>query len=379
MALKDLVTVEDVRARARRRLPRMVFEFVDGGAGDEVTLRANRSAFERWTFRPRMLVDVSERDQRVTVLGEELSLPVIFSPAGLLKLAHREGELGAARAAAAAGTVFTLSTGSSYTIEQVAEAASGPQWFQLYLWSDRSVIEGLVERAKAAGYRALCLTVDVPVVSRRERDIRNGMRIPPRPTAANALDTLRRPDWLLGYLRDRDITFANFTELGLGTSATALGTFTNTKMVNPGQSWEDLDWLRELWSGPLLVKGVLTGDDARQAVDRGADAVVVSNHGGRQLDGAPGALAALPEVVAAVGDRTEVLLDGGVRRGADVVKAVALGARAVMMGRPYVYGLGAGGGTGALRVLQILRQEIDHVLALIGCARVIDLDRTFLN
>ena len=348
MALKDLVTVEDVRARARRRLPRMVFEFVDGGAGDEVTLRANRSAFEPWVFRPRMLVDVSERDQRVTVLGEELSLPVIFSPAGLLKLVHRDGELGAARAAAAAGTVFTLSTGSSYTIEQVAEAASGPQWFQLYLWSDRSVIEGLVERAKAAGYRALCLTVDVPVVSRRERDIRNGMRIPPRPTAANALDTLRRPDWLLGYLRDRDITFANFTELGLGTSATALGTFTNTKMVNPGQSWEDLDWLRELWSGPLLVKGVLTGDDARQAVDRGADAVVVSNHGGRQLDGAPGALAALPEVVAAVGDRTEVLLDGGVRRGADVVKAVALGARAVMMGRPYVYGLGAGGGTGRL-------------------------------
>ena len=296
-----------------------------------------------------------------------------------MKLAHREGELGAARAAAAAGTVFTLSTGSSYTIEQVAEAASGPQWFQLYLWSDRSVIEGLVERAKAAGYRALCLTVDVPVVSRRERDIRNGMRIPPRPTAANALDTLRRPDWLLGYLRDRDITFANFTELGLGTSATALGTFTNTKMVNPGQSWEDLDWLRELWSGPLLVKGVLTGDDARKAVDRGADAVVVSNHGGRQLDGAPGALAALPEVVAAVGDRTEVLLDGGVRRGADVVKAVALGARAVMMGRPYVYGLGAGGGTGALRVLQILRQEIDHILALVGCARVTDLDRSFLN
>ena len=374
MTVARLVSIEDVRRRARARLPRMVFDFVDGGAEDERTVRANRDAFGEVALQPRVLAGAATRSLETSVAGQRLAMPVICSPAGLLRLAHRDGEVAAARAAAAAGTVFTLSTGASATIEEVAEAASGPRWFQLYLWRDRAVVRDLIDRARAAGYTALVLTADVPVVGQRDRDLRNGMTLPPRPTLRNVLDAGRRWPWLLGYLACRDqITFANFTDIGRGDDATALGAFVNREMTDPAQSWADFEWLRGVWDGPLLIKGVVAADDARRAVAAGADGIVVSNHGGRQLDAMVSALAALPRVVEAVGDAVDVVLDGGVRRGTDVVKALCLGARAVMVGRPYVWGLAAGGATGALRVLQILRDEIDRALALLSCASVADL------
>ncbi|MEE8601498.1 alpha-hydroxy acid oxidase [Euzebya tangerina] len=377
--LGRLVTVEDVRRRARLRLPRMAFEFVDGGAGDEVTLRANRTAFEQVSIQPKVLTGVSDRDLSVSVVGQELALPLVFSPAGLLRVTHPAGETAAAAAASAAGVPFTLSTGSSRSIEEVAQAGGdGLRWFQLYLWKDRAVVEGLLDRAARAGYSALVLTVDVPVVGQRDRDIRNGMTLPPRPNLRTALDTAWRPWWWWPVLTGEPITFANFTDLGLGESVTELGRFVNTAMINPEQSWADVAWLREQWTGPMLVKGILRAEDASRSVDCGADAVVVSNHGGRQLDGAPAAFAVLDEVVGAVGGRADVILDGGVRRGADVVKALAAGAAAVMIGRPYVYGLAAGGQAGVARVLEILSGEIDRTLALTGCRRARDLDRSFL-
>lgn len=378
--LDGLVTVADVRRRARRRLPRMAFEFVDGGAGDEVTLRRNRTGFADVVLQPRVLTGVAARDLSVQVVGQRLDLPVILSPAGLLRIAHRDGEAAAAQAAAEAGVAFTLSTASSVSIEAVA-AASGPgspRWFQLYLWKDRGIVADLLDRARDNDYTAVVLTVDVPVVGQRDRDIRNGMTLPPRVTLRNALDASWRVGWLRDLLTGPPITFANFEGLGMGDSVTELGRFVNHEMINADQSWADLAWLRERWDGPLLVKGILDPQDAVRAVERGVDAVVVSNHGGRQLDAAAGAVEALPAVVDAVDGRAEVILDGGVRRGTDVVAALALGARAVMIGRPYVYGLAVGGAAGVARVLEILAGEVDRALALVGCARAALLDRSYL-
>lgn len=377
-SLQSLASIEDVRLAARARLPRMVFDFIEGGAEDEVTVAANRSGFSDLHLRPRVLTGTGTRDLATTVVGQRIAMPAIMSPAGLLRLAHADGEVAAARAAERAGTVFTLSTGSSCTIEEVAEASQGPRWFQLYLWRDREVVGGLIERARRAGYTALVLTVDVPVVGQRERDLRNGMTLPPRPTMRNVIDIVRRPHWVSGYLRGAPLTFANFTEIGLGDSASALGAFVNREMIDAGQSWADLEWLRTQWDGPLLIKGIVAPEDAHRAVDLGADGIIVSNHGGRQLDAMVGAVAALPDIVDAVGDRVDIILDGGIRRGTDIVKALALGARAVMIGRPYVYGLGAAGATGALRVMDILREELDRALTLVGCARAADLDGSYL-
>ena len=373
------VNVADVMALGRRRLPRLVAEFIDGGAEDEATVAANRRAFADWDFAPRALVGVARRSLGVTVLGEPLAVPVVLSPTGLARLTHREGEAAAARAAGEAGTVFTLSTGSSCSIEEVASAAAGPLWFQLYLWRDRALVEQLLDRAAAAGYRALVLTVDVPVMGRRERDVRNGMTIPPRFTPTTALDVLRRPAWLAGLVRGPSITFANLVGVpGRGRGAAELGRYTNEELVNPGADWETLAWVRHRWSGPLAVKGILRPDDARRAVDVGADGIVVSNHGGRQLDGAVPALRALPAVVDAVGGRADVILDGGVRRGADVAKALALGAKAVSIGRPYLMGLAAAGEPGVAAVLRMLRDELDSTLALLGCPSSSGLDRDLL-
>ena len=375
-----LVTVEDVRRRARLRLPRMAFEFVDGGAGDELTLRRNTSSFADVELRPQVLTGVGQRDLSVTVAGRRLALPLVCAPAGLLRIVHREGEVAAARAAARHGVPFTLSTASSRSIEEVAAAGGdGPRWFQLYLWKDREVVEGLLQRARDAGYDALVLTVDVPVVGQRDRDIRNGMTLPPKVHLRNVLDTAWRVAWLRDLVTGPPITFANVSGLGHGESVTELGRFVNQQMINPDQSWADLAWLRRRWDGPLLVKGVLSAEDAVRAVDHGADGIVVSNHGGRQLDGAPAAFAVLAEVVDAVAGRADVLLDGGVRRGGHVVKALATGAKAVMIGRPYVHGLGAAGEAGVDRVLEILTGEIDRTLALVGCARAADLDRRHLR
>ena len=378
--LGRIVTIEDLRRIARRRLPRAVFDFVEGGAGDERTVARNRAAFDRLLFRPRVLVDVSKREQATVVLGERVATPILVSPTGMAGLCWPKGEAAAARAAQEAGTIYTLSTHSSCTIEEVAAGAPGPLWFQLYVWQNRDLTRSFVERARAAGYRALVLTVDVPIISRRERDLRNGFTIPPRVTVRNALDTLRRVGWVRRVLFGPRLTLANLIGApgAPRTDIVTLGGVAN-RQVDPSVAWADLAWFRSLWKGPLVLKGVLTAADARRAADHGVDGLIVSNHGGRQLDGTPASVEALPEVADAVGDRVEVLLDGGVRRGADVVRALALGARAVMVGRPYLYGLGAGGSAGVRRALDILAGEVDHALALVGVPRVSDLDRTVVR
>jgi isopentenyl diphosphate isomerase/L-lactate dehydrogenase-like FMN-dependent dehydrogenase len=378
--MTPLVTVEDFRRAARRRLPRAVFDFVEGGAGDEVTIRRNRAAFERLAFRPRVLVDVSTRDQATTVLGQRIETPVLIAPTGMVGLCWRHGEIAAARAAARMGTIFTLSTHASASIEDVARGAPGPLWFQLYVWQNRDLTRSFVERARAAGYRALVLTVDVPLVSTRERDVRNGFTIPPRLTLRNAVDTMRRPRWIRNVLLGPRLTLANLVGApgAPRTDLVTLGGVAN-RQVDPSVAWRDLEWFRALWSGPLLLKGVLTLEDARLALDHGIDGLIVSNHGGRQLDGAPAAAEVLPEIVDAVGGRMEVLLDGGIRRGADVVKALALGARAVLIGRPYLYGLAVAGKAGVERVLGLLGDEIDKALGLVGVPRVADLTRAALR
>lgn len=378
-AADGAVNIDDLRTRARRRLPRAVFDYVDGGAEDEVTMRANQAGFGRYAFRARVLVDVSGRDQSTTVLGERLRTPLILAPTGFTGMLAPDGEVLAARAAARHGAVFTLSTMSICSIEQVAAESPGPRWFQLYVWRDRGIVRGLLERAWAAGYRVLVVTVDTPVLGQRERDVRNGLVIPPRITARNVVDTLRRVGWLRGVLSNPRITFGNFVGTpGVSHDAVSIATFT-TEQFSPSIGWDDLDWFRAHWPGPIAIKGIMSAEDAKLAVEHGVEAVIVSNHGGRQADHLPATVEVLPEVVDAVGGRAEVILDGGVRRGSDVVKAIALGARACMVGRAFNYGVAAGGRAGAERALEILTAEIDRTLALIGRPRLDDLDRTALR
>ena len=370
------INIDDLRERARRRLPKAVFDYIDGAAEDEVTLRRNREGFERITFRPRVLVDTSTRDQSTTVLGQRVETPLILAPTGLSGMAAPRGELLAARAALRAGTIYTLSTLSAVSIEEVASEVPGPHWFQLYVWRDRDLTRSLVERAAEAGYRAMMLTVDVPVFGQRERDVRNGATIPPKVTARNALDSARHLGWLLRMARHPRIDFANARGRPGDTGAAfSLSAFVSAQF-DPSVSWKDLEWFRSIWPGPLLLKGIMSAEDARLAVEHGVDAVVVSNHGGRQLDGLPGSIEVLPEVVEAARGRTEVLFDGGIRRGSDAVKAIALGARACLIGRPYLYGMGTAGQAGVERSIGILRAESDRVQALIGRPTLADIDRS---
>ena len=361
--LDAVYSVAEFRRVARRALPPMVFDFVEGGAEDEKTVRGNEAAFDNWWLRPQPLTDVSARRQSVELFGTLLSSPLVLAPAGLAGLIWPRGEVAAASAAASLGLPFVVSTASSCSIEDVRAAASGPLWLQLYLWRDRQVTGSLVDRAGQAGCDAICLTVDVPMSGSRERDLRNGMTIPPRIRVRNALGMLSRPRWLARMAR-APVTFANVSA-GRPGRAVALGTYVNGQL-NPAASWDDLRWLRSRWPGPLIVKGILDPAAARQVADEGADAVIVSNHGGRQLDGAYPAGMALPEVAAALDGRIPVLVDGGIRRGSDVLKALALGATACLIGRPYLWGLAAGGEAGVARVLEVLRAEIDRSLALLG-------------
>lgn len=373
--LSDIVNIDDIRRLARRRLPRVVFDFVDGGAEDERTLERNRRAFDDLVLRPRVLQGVATRDQSVEVLGQRIATPVILSPAGLARSAHRDGEAAVARAASRHSTAFGLTSHSSVAMEDVARSlAPGTLWFQLYLWKIRERNLELLDRARRCGCRVLVVTVDAPVSGRRERDIRNRFSIPLRPTAGMVADVLRHPRWLRGYLGGGPITFANYTEMGGSRKSEALFELVNRDLNHPGATFEDLAWVRSQWDGPMVLKGVMTAEDAIEAVDLGVDAVCVSNHGGRQLDGVAAAIEVLPEVVAAVGDRAEVLIDGGFRRGTEVVKALALGARAVLVGRPYYWGLAAGGEAGVSKVLDLFKQEIDVTLALIGRAAAADVD-----
>lgn len=370
------VNVDDYRRRARLLLPHSIFDFIDGAAGDESTMKANRHGFERITFRPRPLVDVSQRDQTTTVLGRRVNTPILLGPAGSTRLAHRDGELAMARAARRLGTVYALSTTSNFSLEEVADAGRGaPLWFQIYLWKDLKVVADLVARAEKAGFYALCCTIDVPVSGVKDRDLRNGLTIPPRITAGNAFDIARRPRWLWDYITGPPITFQNLMPYGfdMGGGVMKLSTFMRDKLNNPAITWEDLRWLRGLWSGPLVVKGVLTADAAKEAFSVGADAVVVSNHGGRQLAGNPASIDVLPEILDVAGEK-EVYVDGGVRRGFDVVKAIALGARACLIARPYHWALAVGGEDGVVEMVQMLEREVDNVLAQVGRPCLYDLD-----
>jgi L-lactate dehydrogenase (cytochrome) len=377
--LGSAVTLSDIAKLAHRATPRLVIDFIEGGAEDEATVAGNRAAFASVDLMPRMLGGVAPRDMSVHVLDTDLSIPIVLGPAGLARLAHPDGEVAAARAANKAGTAFTLSTGSSISIEEVAGAAPGRLWFQLYLWRDRDVVRDLLQRAERAGYRALVLTVDVPAMGQRERDMRNGMAIPPRFDGRTVRDVARHPKWLARVVRQPPVTFANLLDVpGRGVAASDLAHYTNVSLVNPGADWETLEWVRRQWRGPLAVKGILHPADAVEAVRRGADAIIVSNHGGRQLDGAIPSLEALPDIVDAVGSDTEVLFDGGIRRGTDVIKALSLGAKAVMIARPWMLGLAAGGEDGVAATLHILAGEVDRNLALVGCRRATDLTADYV-
>ncbi len=355
-------------------MPRIAFDYIDGGAEDEVTLRANREAFRHVALRPRYLQGVAARDQSTTILGERIASPIILGPAGMQRIAHRLGEVGAAGAAAVAGTRFVLSSYSSVKLESVAATVPASTiWFQIYLWRDRKSNEALLDRVRQAGIRVLVVTVDAPLIGKRERELRRGFTLPLRPNTKMVVDLAANPRWLIEYLRGGQITFANFTELGIGTKPEALFSFMNEKLSYPGVGIEDLRWLRERWEGPLVVKGTMTAEDAVEAVDCGVDAICVSNHGGRQIDGAMASLEALPEIVAAA-PSVEIYLDGGVRRGSDALKALALGAKAVFIARPYLFGLAMGGQSGAVRVLEIYRSEIDLTMALLGRSELDGID-----
>jgi L-lactate dehydrogenase (cytochrome) len=369
-ALRHVHNVADMRRAAQRALPRSVFDFIEGGAEDEVTISRNRGDFAQLALIPRVLRDVSAVDASCTVLGQRLSLPVLAAPTGMTTLVHPLGEVGVAEAVSRAGTLYLMSGAAGQSLESVAGATTGAApWFQLYLWRDRGLVRDLIARAVASGFAALALTVDVPRGGRRERDMHNGFTIPPRITPGTIAQGLVRPRWSGRFLRSGGMGLGNVDRQG---AAQPWAVRVNSQ-TDPSLSWAELEWLRGEWSNPLLVKGVLHPDDAARVVDCGADAVIVSNHGGRQLDGASSTIAALPGIVEAVGDRAEVLLDGGVRRGTDIVKALALGARACLVGRPMLYGLATAGVDGAERVIEMLGEELLTTMALLGCTSVADL------
>jgi len=360
-------TIAELRALARRTVPRPVFDYVDGAANDEVTYARNRSGFERLTLHPRMLVDVSQVDTSTTVLGRRIALPLIAAPTGLTGMTHPDGEAAVARAAHAAGTIYTQSALSSLSIEEVSDRAPGPKWFQLYVLTDRGVVFDWLERATAQGYEALVLTVDVAVAGVRDRDVRNRFSVPPRLTLRSLAQGVTHPRWTAGFVARPRISPGNLRHAGGGPAGHA--EYVN-RVFDPTMTWEDLSWLREHWAGPIVIKGIMRADDAVRAVERGVEGIVVSNHGGRQLDGVDSSIGALPAIADAVGDRAELYLDSGVRRGTDIIKAVALGARACMIGRPLVYGLGAAGEAGARRTFEILTAELKTALALAGYPRI---------
>ena len=378
-------TVADARRLARRRVPPAVFDYIEGGAGEERTVAANREAIEAVGFVPRMGVStgVPGPDLRTTVLGTPVSMPLLVSPVGFTRMMDPAGDVAGAHAAGAVGTIFTLSSMSGHTIEEVATAASGPIWFQLYFLGGRPGAEQLVARARDAGYGALVVTLDTQTPGNRERDYRYGLSPPltlDRKTVMKmAPQAATHPWWLLDVVRDRfRLDLVNATSVVADGRTLSAGEALLHWLSAP-PLWEDFTWLREQFGGPVIGKGIVTGEDARRAVDAGVSAIIVSNHGGRQLDGVAAGLPALVEVLEAVGDQVEVLVDGGFRRGADVVRAVALGARAAMIGRPWVYGLAAAGEPGVARVLSILRQDIDRTLRLVGAPSVDSLDPTFVS
>ncbi len=370
--------VEDLRKQMQRRVPRMFYDYCESGSWTESTLDANETDLQAIKFRQRVAIDVSERSTAMKMLGQDVPMPVALAPTGLTGMQHADGEILAAQAAEAFGVPFTLSTMSICSIEDVAANTSKPFWFQLYVMRDRNFIRNLVERAKAANCSALMITLDLQIMGQRHKDLRNGLSAPPKLTLGNIMDLATKPSWCLGMLGTRRRQFRNIVGHVEGVKDMSSLADWTTSQFDPRLSWEDVAEIRRMWDGKVILKGILDAEDAKQAVNVGADAIVVSNHGGRQLDGATSSITALPAIVDAVGDKTEVWMDGGIRTGQDVLRAVALGARGTLIGRAFLYGLGAGGRAGVTRVLEILHKELDLTMALCGRSNLSEVDDSIL-
>ncbi|RDJ27054.1 alpha-hydroxy-acid oxidizing protein [Bosea caraganae] len=372
------LTIEDLRVLAQRRVPRMFYDYADSGAWTEGTYRANETDFAKIKLRQRVAVDMTNRTLASTMIGQPVAMPVALAPTGLTGMQHADGEIHAARAADKAGVPFTLSTMSICSLEDIANHVGKPFWFQLYVMKDRDFIARLIQRAKAAGVTALVLTLDLQILGQRHKDIRNGLSAPPKPTLANILNLMTKPRWCLGMLDTPRRSFGNIVGHAKGVGdLSSLSSWTG-EQFDPQLNWDDVKWIKDLWGGKLILKGILDPEDAEMAVKSGADALIVSNHGGRQLDGALSSIAALPAIVDAVGDRIEVLMDGGIRSGQDVLKALALGAKGTFIGRAFLYGLGAMGEDGVTRTLDIIRKELDITMALCGKRDILDVDKSIL-
>ena len=378
--LSKAANVDDLRRIARRRMPGGVFDYIDGAAEDERTKEANSEAFANTLFRPRVLQGISSVDTRATFLGKPTDMPFILAPTGFTRIADPQGELAVARAAARAHLPYTLSTLGTRSIEEVRAVSDGRLFFQVYAWRDRELVKEMVQRAAAANYEALMLTVDTAVLGRRERDVRRGFSLPPKIGLRTFIDGAVHPSWTMKLIANEPIRFANVvgSDKGDGASPINLSDYINTQF-DPALSWADIDWLRSIWNGPIIVKGIQRVEDAITAANMGVNAIALSNHGGRQLDGAPSALSLVAPVADAVGGRTEIICDGGIRRGSDIVKAIAAGATATMAGRPYLYGLGAAGERGVDRVLEWFKADMVRTMNLIGCGDVASLNRTYLD
>jgi L-lactate dehydrogenase (cytochrome) len=373
--MKTMTCIEHLRSVAHRKVPRAFIDYAESGAYTEQTLRANRADLERIKFRQRILCDVADRSTKTTILGEPASLPLALAPIGLCGMQHGDGEILACRAAQAAGIPFTLSTMSICSIEDVAGAVDKPFWFQLYVMKDRGFIRALIERAAAAKCSALVLTVDLQVLGQRHKDIINGMTVPPEVHLSNLVDIATKPAWALSILRGKRKTFGNLAGQMKGMENVNRLSQWIAGQFDPTLNWKDVEWIKSLWPGKLILKGILDVEDARIAAKTGAAAIVVSNHGGRQLDGAPSSISALPPIVDAVGSEIEIMFDGGIRSGQDVARALAFGARSCLSGRAYIYGLGAAGQAGVTRAIEIIRNELDVTMALMGVNKVDDIDR----
>ena len=373
-----ITTIEDLRQLAQRRVPRMFYDYADSGSYTESTYRANESDFAGIKLRQRVAVNMEGRTLATTMAGQATAMPVALAPTGLTGMQHADGEILAARAAEAAGVPFTLSTMSICSIEDVKAHTTKPFWFQLYVMRDRAFIENLIDRAKAAGCSALMLTLDLQILGQRHKDIKNGLSAPPKPTLANMINLATKPRWCWNMLQTRRRHFGNIVGHVKGVADMSSLSSWTAQQFDPRLNWGDVEWIKKRWGGKLILKGILDPIDARLAAESGADALIVSNHGGRQLDGAPSSIAALPAIAAEVGQRIEVWMDGGIRSGQDVLKAVALGARGTLIGRPFLYGLGALGEPGVRLALEIIRKELDITMAFCGRTRIQDVDRSIL-
>lgn len=378
-SLSSCYNLDDLRDRAKKRLPRALFDYIDGTSEDGYTGRYNRSAFNRYQLVPRVLIDVSEVDSSTRLLGQSMSSPLILCPTALSRLFHHQGEAAVAAAAKEFGCTYVLSTISSVSIEDIA-AVNGPRWFQIYVYKDRELVKEFIERSRASGYQALCLTVDASVGGNREHDKRNGLVIPPKPGVNTIIEALKHPYWCWHMLNSPAVTTANVVgKSGLKSNTTrSLLQYVHEQM-DLQVTWDDVSWMMQQWNGPFVIKGILNVEDARRAAELGASAIVVSNHGGRQLDHAPASLQVLPEIVDAVAGRCEIIIDSGIRRGTDVLKALALGANACMIGRPYLYGLAAGGQAGVAHALDLLQEEIKRNMMLMGCKKLSELNSSSLR